>query len=99
MLELLELELRDGKHCRVVINRDGTILEYAFEKYDVPDQMYWDLFDYELKPPETGPRGSIYIPAIDHIERFIMKLRCGETLELPIDLEALGLPGPLLTLD
>ena len=98
MLRLMDVRtLADGVRA-VTLDRDGTTRRYEFticapsrpglpRSMESPDQVVWDLLDYEWKSPPGQPHGAIWIPVLDEVTRIVYRVADGEPIEFPIVLD------------
>ncbi len=98
MLRLMNVqEIRENVFL-VTLDRDGRRMEYEYTRippsdpddwvrFDWPQQVQWDLIDYEVKPEPGQPQGALWIPALQELNRLVYKAADGEPLKLPIVLD------------
>ena len=98
MLRLMEVrEVRKDVYM-VSLERDGNPLRYEFtwnppprpdlpETLDYPDQIQWDLMDYEV-PDVTGQaNGAIWIPVLHEVCQVVYRVADGHAIEFPMILD------------
>lgn len=98
MLRLMDVRAVRENTYQVVLDRDGKTLGYEFTWYppsrpgrpdrlDYPDQVFWDLMDYQVEEKPGSANGALCIPAVYEVCQVVYRVANGGDVELPIVLD------------
>ena len=87
-----------GNTYSVVLDRDGKRLQYefrwrppshegGFDHLDHPDQIVWDLIDYDVPDGPGQANGALLIPPFNDVCRIVYRVVHGEEVDFPIVLD------------
>ena len=98
MLRLMDIHELSSDLYSVVLDRDGKRLQYEFrwippshegdfDTLDYPDQIQWDLIDYDMPDIPGQANGALLILPLNDVCRIVYRVVHGEEVAFPIVLD------------